>query len=150
MTEAIIMEIIHQRLGERIQEFLIPPPVFISMQGEFLAFDQEAGILTTRFPVLEKFLNPYGPMQGGMVAAAVDNTLGPLSMLVAPPNVTRRLEMKYSLPVTPDLEFITVKAWLLNREGRWLYFVADVHDQAGKILAKAKAKHWILEDDLDH
>jgi len=83
------------------------------------------------------------------VAAAVDNTLGPLSMLVAPPNVTRRLEMKYSLPVTPDLEFIRVKARLLKREGRWLYFAANVHDQAGEILARAKAKHWILEDDLD-
>jgi len=34
-------------------------------------------------------------MQGGMIAAAVDNTIGPLSFLVAAPNVTRRLEMKY-------------------------------------------------------
>ena len=149
MSDTSIMEIIHQRLGDRINEFLVPPPVFKAMQGEFLTFDQEAGVLQTRFPVLEIFLNPYGSMQGGMVAAAVDNTLGPLGMLVAPPNVTRRLEMKYSHPVTLDLEFITVQARLLDRDGRWLFFTAEVRDQAGGILARAKATHWILEDDLE-
>ena len=149
MSDASIMEIIHHRLGDRINEFLVPPPVFKAMQGEFLTFDQEVGVLQTRFPVLEKFLNPYGSMQGGMVAAAVDNTLGPLGMLVAPPNVTRRLEMKYSQPVTPDLEFIIVQARLLDRDGRWLFFAAEVRDQAGGILARAKATHWILEDDLE-
>ena len=149
MSDASIMEIIHHRLGDRINEFLVPPPVFKAMQGEFLTFDQEVGVLQTRFPVLEKFLNPYGSMQGGMVAAAVDNTLGPLGMLVAPPNVTRRLEMKYSHPVTLDLEFITVQARLLDRDGRWLFFTAEVRDQAGGILARAKATHWILEDDLE-
>lgn len=146
MSEAAILEIIHRRLGDRIDEFHLPPPVFKTMQGEFLTFDQETSTLTTIFPVLETSLNPYGSMQGGMVAAAVDNTFGPLGMLVASPNVTRRLEMKYSHPITPDLEFITVTARLLERDGRWLFLVAEVRDQTGRILARAKAKHWILEE----
>jgi len=33
-----------------------------------------------------------------MVAAAADNTLGPLSVLVAPPNLTRRMEITYARP----------------------------------------------------
>jgi uncharacterized protein (TIGR00369 family) len=141
---ASVMDVIRQRLGDRLDEFRIPPPVFRAMQGEFLAFDAEDGWLTARFPVLEEYLNPYGSMQGGMVAAAVDNTLGPLSMLVAPPNVTRRLEMKYSRPITPDLEFITVKSRLIERKGRWLTFRAEVTDQAGTLLARARAVHWIV------
>jgi acyl-coenzyme A thioesterase PaaI-like protein len=147
MAEAQIMDIIQQKLGNRVHDFLIPPPVFRTMDGEFVAFDAEDGILLTRFPVSEKFLNPYGSMQGGMVAAAVDNTFGPLGMLLAPPNVTRRLEMKYNRPVTPDLEFITVKARLVGRMGRWLDLTAEVRDPAGHLLARAKAKHWILEGD---
>jgi acyl-coenzyme A thioesterase PaaI-like protein len=139
-----IMEIIQQRLGDRQDEYLIPPPVFVTMRGEFLAFESEGGLLTTRFPVLEEHLNPYATMQGGMVAAAVDNTFGPLSMLVAPPNVTRRLEMKYSRPITTDLEFITVHAKLIERQGPWLTFSAKVRDQAGLLLASARAVHWIL------
>lgn len=145
VTPAII-DIIRKRLGDRADEYLIPPPVFVAMRGEFLAFDSDAESLTTRFPVLETSLNPYGSMQGGMVAAAVDNTLGPLSMLVAPPNVTRRLEMKYSLPITPDLLFFTVKARLVNRKGRWLTFSVEVKDQEGARLARARAVHWIIDD----
>ena len=84
-----------------------------------------------------------------MVAAAVDNTLGPLSMLVAPPNVTRRLEMKYSRPITTDLEFIIVTAKLVERKGRWLTFRAKVEDQEEMLLARARAVHWIVDETND-
>lgn len=141
-----IAQTIQQRLGDRSGEYLIPPPVFIAMQGEFLAFDPKGGTLVTRFPVLREHLNPYGTMQGGMVAAAVDNTLGPLSMLLAPPNVTRRLQMKYSRPITPDLETIQVKGRLLERKGQRLTLSAEVRDQAGLLLARARAEHWIVDE----
>ena len=42
-------------------------------------------------------------MQGGMIAAAVDNIVGRLSMLIAPPNFTRNLEMKYKKAINSDL-----------------------------------------------
>jgi acyl-coenzyme A thioesterase PaaI-like protein len=144
-----IMDVIQRRLGDRVDEYRIPPPVFRAMQGEFLAFDLDSGWLTARFPVLEAYLNPYGSMQGGMVAAAVDNTLGPLSMLVAPPNVTRRLEMKYSRPITTDLEFIIVNAKLVERKGRWLTFSANVEDREEMLLARARAVHWIVDETND-
>jgi acyl-coenzyme A thioesterase PaaI-like protein len=140
-----IADAIHERLGDRLGDYVIPPAVFGTMRGEFLAFNVQAGVLEARFPILGEYLNPYGAMQGGMVAAAVDNTLGPLSMLVAPPNVTRRLQMKYSRPVTPDLEYIIVKGKLLERKGQWLSFSAEVRDQEGVLLARARAAHWIID-----
>ena len=146
MLPEAIMAIINEKLGDRIEDYMIPPPVFTSMQGEFVDFDLEEGILVTRFPVRQDYLNSYGAMQGGMVAAAVDNTLGPLSMLVAPPNVTRKLEMKYSRPVTLELGSVTVKAQFLDRDGQFLYFRAEVRDMAGKLLARAKATHWVIEE----
>jgi len=141
---ASIIDLVKNRLGDRFDDYLIPPPVFDTMQGEFMEFELDSGTLTTRFPVLDKHLNPYGYMQGGMVAAAVDNTLGPLSMVVAPPNVTRRLEMKYSRPVTPDLEYITVKGRLVGRQDPQLTFSAEVRDPQGSLLARAKAIHWVI------
>jgi acyl-coenzyme A thioesterase PaaI-like protein len=116
------------------------------MEGEFLDFDLDAGSLTARFPVRKSYLNPFGTMQGGMVAAAVDNTLGPLSMLVAPPSVTRQLEMTYSRPVPLDIDHIVVSARLLEREDRWLVFKADVRSPGGLRLARSKAVHWILDE----
>jgi len=146
MLPASIIDLVKNRLGDRFDDYLIPPPVFVTMQGEYIAFDLDSGTLTTRFPVLDKHLNPYRYMQGGMVAAAVDNTLGPLSMVVAPPNVTRRLEMKYSRPVTPDLEYITVKGKLVSRQDPQLTFSAEVRDPQGMLLARAKATHWVIGD----
>jgi len=140
------MDVISERLGERMDEFLIPPPVFVAMKGELIDIDLEVGTLTTRFPVLEAYQNPFRSMQGGMVAAAVDNTLGPLSMLVAPPNVTRRLDMKYSLPIMMDLEFIIVTGQLVGSEGRNLTLKAEVRGPENQLLARARATHWILEE----
>ena len=113
------------------------------MGGEFIAFSQSEGWLRTRFPVRQEFLNPYRTMQGGMIAAAVDNTLGPLSMLVAPPNVTRRLEMKYSRPVRGDMGHILVFARFIGRETQELRFTSEVRSEEGVLLARAKATHWI-------
>jgi acyl-coenzyme A thioesterase PaaI-like protein len=145
MDQSSIMEILHARLGDRIDEFILPPPVFEFMQGEFLEFDPQSAYLKVRFPILEDYLNPYGVMQGGLVAAAADNTLGPLSMLIAPPNVTRTLNLKFSQPVTTDLEYIIVEASLQERDGRRLNFTAEVRDQRGRLLARARALHWIIE-----
>lgn len=142
---AQVTEVLRHRFGDRLEEYAFPPPVFAAMQGQFLEIDLDSGKLTVQFPVLESYLNPYGTMQGGMIAAAVDNTIGPLSVLVAPPNVTRRLEMAYSRPVTPDLRQIIVTGRLLERRERWLFFRADVHDADGKRLARAKAVHWIIQ-----
>jgi len=144
-----MMDILGDRLGERINEFIFPPPIFNLMQGEILELDLEAGFLTARFPILESYLNPYGVMQGGMITAAVDNTIGPLSVLVAPSNVTRNLEMKFSQPVKPELEYILVKARLLEQKKRRLFFEAEVCSPEGRRLAKCKAVHWIIESNAD-
>ena len=140
-----LMDVLHSKFGDKLDDYLIPPPVFTSMEGEFIAFDLEARTLDTRFPVLEKFLNPYHSLQGGIIAAAVDNTLGPLSMLIAPANVTRRLEMKYSHPVQLDMEHITVRGELIEWRDRRLLFKANVRDPIGTLLARARATHWIID-----
>ena len=147
MISRLIIDLIEKRLGERAREYLIPPPVFETMGGEFLEFDSDAGCLKARFPVLEAQLNPYGSMQGGMVAAAIDNTLGPLSMLVAPPNVTRRLAVKYSRQATREMGAIVVKARFLERDGRWLRFQAEARDLDGRVVARTTALHWVLDDE---
>jgi acyl-coenzyme A thioesterase PaaI-like protein len=143
---AIILEILRERLGPRMVDYAFPPPVFEAMEGQFLALDLDVGTLTNRFPVRARYLNPYGAMQGGMVAAAVDNTLGPLSVLIAPPNVTRHLDMTYSRPVTLDLGYIVVTARLVAREGRTLSFRADVRSPERMRLARATALHWIVDE----
>jgi len=139
-----VMTVFRVHLGDMIDSFDVPPPSFQSMQGAFLEIDVQKGRIRTRFPILPEQLNPYGAMQGGMIAAAIDNTIGPLSMLYDPPNVTRRMELKYSHPVTPAMTFILVDATFQERSGSWLKFRADVRSGEGTLLARGSSTHWIL------
>ena len=143
---AALVELLAEKLGDRIHDYLIPPPVFTTLQGEFLDVNIAAGEISTRFPVLESYLNPYGTLQGGMIAAAVDNTIGPLSVAVGPPNVTRSLEMKFSQPVKPEMGYLEVQARLVKTEPPRMYFEAVVLSPEGVRLAKGKAVHWILPE----
>ncbi len=140
----LLTRTLKQQHGDHLDQYVFPPPVFLAMQGEFLAYDSENFVLSVRFPVLENWLNPCGIMQGGMVAAAIDNTIGPLSALVAPANVTRHMELKYSRAVTPKMEYLIIKAQLVERNGRWLTFKAETIDPQGQRLVRAKARHWIV------
>lgn len=143
--EARLLAVLAERFRDSAGGMLIPPPVFRAMQAEVIALDLDAGMLSIRFPVLREQLNPFGNMQGGMVAAMIDNTLGPLSMAVAPPNFTRRFEVKYRRPVHPDLGHVRVTGRFLERRGRRLHFSATVTDGEDRELAVGRSIHWIID-----
>ncbi len=121
---------------------IVLPPSFLLMKGEFTSFDVAEQSLQIRFPVLESYLNPYQTMQGGMIAAAIDNVIGPLSMAVAEANMTRNLEVKYHRPITMQDNYIYVRANYLGCEKKFLVFEAVAENEQGLKLASAKAKHW--------
>lgn len=143
-----VLSAIRSNLSESFETYHIPPPVFGFMQAEFIEYDPKKKRLAVRFPILESYLNPYGAVQGGILAAAVDNALGPLSVLVAPPNLTRRLEMTYSKPVKIEMKYILVEARFIEQVGQSLVFAADVRDPEGVRLARAKATHWIIAESV--
>jgi len=137
--------ILSTRFGSSLNEMQIPPSAFITMEGSIVEYDISEGCMKTQFPVLKQFLNQFGYMQGGMIVAAIDNTLGPLSMLVAPPNFTRSLDVKFRKVIHPDIEIIYVDAKLECQRKRMLEFSSKVFDKDETIYATAKATHWILD-----
>jgi uncharacterized protein (TIGR00369 family) len=124
--------------------FQLPPPIFNDMNGQIVSFDLDQQTLTATFPVKPRYQNPMGYMQGGMITAAIDNTIGPLSMMVAAPNVTKSIEVKFRRPVLPTISSITVEAKLDSSSKRELIFVATVFDDEQKVLVTARAAHVIL------
>ena len=121
----------------------IPPKIFTDMGGEIIDY-HKGDSLTVRFQVQERYQNPLGSMQGGMIAAAVDNTIGPLSMLLAEPNMTHTLELEFLKPASGSLEYIDVRASLRERQKRRLVFSAEVLDPEQRVLAKATAIHLVV------
>ena len=137
---------ISERLQSMVPEGMdlqIPPACLIDMQGEPLEYEENAS-LTVRFPVLPRYANPLGHMQGGYIVAALDNTLGPFSYLIAPPSVTSSLNTQYLRPVTRETSFIVCVARLTERTRGTLYLTGEARNPEGKVVALCQAVCQIL------
>ena len=143
-----LLALLKSKFKEEFSKILIPPTAFTTMKGELIEYNIKNRTLKTKFPVSKEYLNQFGNMQGGMIAAAIDNTLGPLSMLVGPPNFTRNLSIKYINVVHPDIGYIFVAAKMVDEKPRQLFFIADVMDKEQNIFATANATHWIINKEL--
>lgn len=117
---------------------VIPPPCLVDMQAEVVDY-VEGESLSVRFPVLARYRNPLGFMQGGFIAAALDNTLGPFSYLIAPPSLTSQLNTGYLRPVPPDETHIVCTARLVERTAKTLYLEGVARNTAGKPVAIAQS-----------
>ena len=142
LTGNDIDALIRARAPEAVKA-LIPPPCLLDMQGEFVEYE-EGVRLAMRFPVLPRYRNPMGHMQGGFIVAALDNTLGPFSYLIAPPSVTTSLDTQYLRPVTSGDEHIVCNAWLVERTRNVLHLHADVRNGGGKVVALYQSVNQIL------
>ncbi len=134
--------LLRDRMPEGI-DLMIPPPCYTEMGAEYIAYT-EGEMLRVRFPVQDRYANPMGNMQGGFLVAAIDNTIGPLSYLVAPPSVTTQLNTTYIRPATPRDTHIEVEAHLTDRTNQLLYFAATVYNSGGKEMIRAYATHLLL------
>jgi uncharacterized protein (TIGR00369 family) len=136
--------VLDAKLGNKMANLKLPPPSFIDMQGELIDFHDGGEWLDARFPVLEKYQNPYGSMQGGMVAGLIDSTIGPLSMLIGQINATIKLEIVYKKPILAETKQVLIKAKLVKKNQRLITYSAQVFDDAGELYNTAEAKHWIV------
>jgi hypothetical protein len=54
-----------------------PPPAAVLLGWELVVVDPEEGTIEVAFTATEQFTNPAGHIQGGFLAAMLDDTLGP-------------------------------------------------------------------------
>jgi uncharacterized protein (TIGR00369 family) len=54
-----------------------PPPAAVLLGWKLLGVDPDAETIEVSFTATEQFLNPAGDVQGGFLAAMLDDTLGP-------------------------------------------------------------------------
>src|SRR5262249_24745067 len=62
-----------------------PPPAAVTLGFKLLDIDPERGTIRVQFAAKQEFLNPMGVVQGGFVAAMLDDTLGPALVCTLPP-----------------------------------------------------------------
>ena len=123
----------------------LPPKVFIDMEGEFIDF-VEGETLTVRFPNKERYMNPLGFMQGGIIVAAIDNTIGPLSYMLAQPNITKEINTTFKRPITQSDSYIDVTASMIQKTSTHIVLQAEVRNEKGKLAARGIANCVFIKE----
>lgn len=123
----------------------LPPRVFTDMEGEFIEF-VEGETLTARFPNKERYMNPFGFMQGGIIVAAIDNTIAPLSYILAPTNITKEINTTFKRPIRQSDRFIDVIASMVEIASTHIILQAEVRNEKGKLAAKGMANCVFIKE----
>jgi uncharacterized protein (TIGR00369 family) len=117
-----------------------PPPAAVLLGWELAAVDPDAGTIEVSFTASEQFLNPAGDVQGGFLAAMLDDTLGPALVATlgegewAP---TVDLQVQFLRPAKPGR--LLGRGWVVRR-GRDIAFLAgELRSPDGGVLATATA-----------
>ncbi|MFF7246261.1 PaaI family thioesterase [Embleya sp. NPDC008237] len=81
-----------------------PPPAAVLLGWELVEVDPEAGTIEVAFAADERFVNPVGVIQGGFLAAMLDDTLGPALVATLPADrfaPTLDLHVQFLRPARP-------------------------------------------------
>ena len=116
--------------------FVTAPPVNTSVGFELLDIDPDEGTIEVEFEASTSFLNPAGHIQGGFLAAMLDDTLGPALVATLAPDQfapTLDLHVQFVRPAKPGR--ITGRGHVVNK-GRAIAFLAgELTDADGALLA---------------
>lgn len=116
------------------------PPAAVLLGWRLVAVDPAAGTIEVSFTATERFLNPIGDVQGGFLAAMLDDTLGPALVATlgegqwAP---TIDLQVQFLRPAKPgELR----GHGRVVRRGRGVAFLAgELRPVGGEVVATATA-----------
>ena len=130
-------------------EFLagrVPAPPAAALLGWQLSWvAPERGEIEVLFDARECFTNPMGNVQGGFLAAMLDDTLGPaLAATLGDGEFAPTLELKvsYLRPATPGRIIGTGR--VVHRGGSIAFLGGELKDEAGTVLATATATVRII------
>ena len=116
------------------------PPAAALLGFRLLEVDTEQATIRIEFRAKQEFTNPMGFVQGGFVAAMLDETLGPALVATLPPDqFAPTIELKTNF-VRPAKVGVLVGSGRVVARTRELAFLAgELHDEAGKLIATATA-----------
>jgi uncharacterized protein (TIGR00369 family) len=119
----------------------IPPPPAAKLLGwKVLEAKPGSGRIRVQFEATRDFTNPIGNVQGGFLAAMLDDTLGPaLATTFGEHEFAPTLELKVSFvrPAKPGTLFGT--GWVVHRGASVAFLQGELHDAAGDLVATASA-----------
>ncbi|MGJ7531580.1 MULTISPECIES: PaaI family thioesterase [Variovorax] len=129
-----------------LPERLPRPPTAELFGQRVLGFDKEKGTIRLSFVATDAFLNPAGAVQGGILVAMLDDTMGPALWVM-------NGEETYSVTIDLSVSFLAAaKPGLLYGEGRVVqrgktiaFLEAQLSDPDGRIVARSTASARVVK-----
>ncbi|GAB1265637.1 PaaI family thioesterase [Aurantivibrio infirmus] len=121
------------------------PPIAQTLNAEFLDFDLELKTLRSTFLIGDQFLNPIGHVQGGILSAMLDGTMGPAAGLHLEENQfvpTLNLNTSFIRPGKAG-KFIC-QGKVINLGRTICYLSGELFDAEDKLVATATATAKIV------
>jgi uncharacterized protein (TIGR00369 family) len=117
-----------------------PPPAATLLGWKLIDVDPDAGTIEVSFTATAQFLNPAGAVQGGLLAAMLDDTLGPALVATLGPGEwapTTDLHVQFHSPARPgELR----GRGRVTKRGRDIAFMSgELVDADGRTVASAVA-----------
>ena len=140
----------NKNIFELIAEGKIPrPPSMELTDWTLLELDTEAGTIRVQFDGKSEFANAVGTVNGGLMAAMLDDTMGPMVVAtLAPGSFASTIELKTNFirpaPIGP-----LIGEGRIVHKGRSIAFAeARLSDGEGNLLATGTATLRIIADAL--
>ncbi|MEZ5230233.1 MAG: PaaI family thioesterase [Acidimicrobiales bacterium] len=135
---------------QRVQDGELPrPPAADTLGWSLRNLDTTAGTIEVGFEASPAFTNPVGHVQGGFLAAMLDDTLGPALVATlddeqfAP---TLDLQVQFLRPAHPGT--LIGHGRVVRRGGRIAHLAGELRDAGGRVVATATATAMIVETSL--
>jgi len=122
------------------------PPVAALLGWKLITVDPDAGTIRVQFEAKPEFLNPVGTIQGGILSAMLDDTMGPAAVAMLGGGCfaqTLELKTSYLRPARPGRLF--GEGRVVHR-GRDVVFVEGaLSTEDGTLIATATATCRVIE-----
>jgi uncharacterized protein (TIGR00369 family) len=122
-----------------------PPPAAVTLGFKLLEIDAERGAIRVQFEAKPEFLNPMGVVQGGFVAAMLDDTLGPALVCTLPPDhFAPTIELKVNFIRPAPLGVLIGEGRVVSRGGTIAFLSGELRTEQGDLIATATATARII------
>lgn len=122
-----------------------PPPAAALLGFKLLEIEPEQSTIRIEFRAKPEFANPMGHVQGGFVAAMLDETLGPALVATLPQDqFAPTIELKVSFVRPAQIGVLIGSGRVVARTRELAFLAGELHDEAGKLIATATATARIV------
>ncbi len=121
------------------------PPAAQTLGWQLEEVDPDAGTVRIAFVARPEFANPTGAIQGGFLAAMLDDTMGPaLIATLEPDQFAPTVELKVNFVRSARPGRLVGTARVVHRGGTIAFLAGELHDEAGQLVATASATARIV------